>query len=46
MNMTADAVALQETRRLFKFPEGHNLQRTRHALSAGEITTLFGIIVI
>lgn len=46
MNMTADAVSLQENQSLFKFPKSHNLPHTRHARSAEEITTLFRIIAI
>lgn len=44
--MTADAVHLHGTTRLCKFSQRHNRQRTRRTLSASEMTTLPGIIVI
>lgn len=43
---TADAVSLRGTAGLWKFPQRRNLQHTRRTLSASEITTLSGIIVI
>lgn len=37
MNVTADAVSLQETKSLSKFSKSHNQQHTRRTLAAEEI---------